>query len=238
MNTLLESIESGIDCKEWNSRIVKHTFVPWTSTYGSRSADILNRSEVSLRLFDRCAVPQLCEEFHKGSVDGRLPNSLPFGIAIVNLRLFAQDTTGRAGAASLVKTCGLRSISTTNVTACSSTSAPTKVLWAGDANLELLFRSVKLLCAASSVIASYPRSNSLLLEKCLGWKGICVEPGVREFAMLNKRGLRSCAAFNAAAADKDGHADFCKSQNLGVSPINSLPNVCNRCCGHTWGAGR
>ncbi len=53
-------------------------------------------------------------------------------------------------------------------------------------------------------------SNSLLLEKCLNWRGICVEPGVREFAMLSKRGLRSCTVFNAAAADRDGYADFCK----------------------------
>jgi hypothetical protein len=70
MNRLLESIENNIDCREWNERIVKHTFVPWTSTYGSRSADILNRSEVSLRLFDRCAVPDLCDAFRTGTVDG------------------------------------------------------------------------------------------------------------------------------------------------------------------------
>lgn len=54
-------------------------------------------------------------------------------------------------------------------------------------------------------------SNSLLLEKCLNWRGICVEPGVREFAMLSKRGLRSCSAFNAAAANKDGYAEFCET---------------------------
>ena len=71
MNGLLESIEHDISCGEWNQRIVKHTFVPWTSTYGSRSADILNRSEVSLRLFDRCAVPELCDAFRAGSVEGR-----------------------------------------------------------------------------------------------------------------------------------------------------------------------
>jgi hypothetical protein len=72
MNNLLESIEDGINCAEWNQRIVKHTFVPWTSLYGSRSADILNRSEVSLRLFHRCAVPELCEAFRTGSVDGHI----------------------------------------------------------------------------------------------------------------------------------------------------------------------
>ncbi len=54
-------------------------------------------------------------------------------------------------------------------------------------------------------------SNSLLLEKCLNWRGICVEPGVREFAMLSKRGLRSCAVFNVAASNTDGYADFCKT---------------------------
>ena len=70
MNGLLESIERDINCGEWNQRIVKHTFVPWTSTYGSRSADILNRSEVSLRLFDRCAVPELCDAFRAGSLEG------------------------------------------------------------------------------------------------------------------------------------------------------------------------
>jgi hypothetical protein len=57
-------------------------------------------------------------------------------------------------------------------------------------------------------------SNSLLLEKCLGWRGICVEPGLREFAMLSKPGLRSCAAFNAAAAATDGYADFCNSSHF------------------------
>jgi hypothetical protein len=73
MNALLESIEVDIKCQEWNDRVASRTFVPWTSTYGSRSADILNRSEVSLRLFDRCAVPELCKAFRTGSIDSHAP---------------------------------------------------------------------------------------------------------------------------------------------------------------------
>jgi hypothetical protein len=38
--------------------------------------------------------------------------------------------------------------------------------------------------------------------------------------MLSKRGLRSCTTFNAAAADKDGYADFCKAASQ-VLPPNS-----------------
>jgi hypothetical protein len=64
-------------------------------------------------------------------------------------------------------------------------------------------------------------SNSLLLEKCLNWRGICVEPGVREFAMLSKPGLRSCAVFNAAASNTDGYADFCEAvQGALLLPLN------------------
>jgi hypothetical protein len=42
---------------------------------------------------------------------------------------------------------------------------------------------------------------------------------VREFAMLSKRGLRSCVAFNAAAANKDGYAEFCETM-LKMLPQN------------------
>jgi hypothetical protein len=133
MNQLLESIENDIECSEWNERIVKHTFVPWTSLYGSRSADILNRSEVSLRMFDRCAVPDLCDAFRKGNVDGRTP------VAIARRgahRIVFQVTTGKAGAANLDRTFGLRSISTTNETAFLLTSVLMKARWEGGVHVE------------------------------------------------------------------------------------------------------
>jgi hypothetical protein len=129
MNGLLESIENDINCAEWNQRIVKHTFVPWTSVYGSRSADILNRSEVSLRLFDRCAVPDLCEAFRTGNIDGCIRH---FDSIRRQYRdALAQVTTGKAGAVNPDRICGLRNISATNATAFLSTSAPMRVPWEG-----------------------------------------------------------------------------------------------------------
>jgi len=49
-------------------------------------------------------------------------------------------------------------------------------------------------------------SNTLYLEKVLGWKGVCVEAGLGPFSMLIKN--RTCTCIHAFVSDKDEMIDF------------------------------
>jgi FkbM family methyltransferase len=49
-------------------------------------------------------------------------------------------------------------------------------------------------------------SNSLLLERQFGWRGICVEPNTRSFARLVR--ARSCVCLNCCLYDRPGEVSF------------------------------
>lgn len=49
-------------------------------------------------------------------------------------------------------------------------------------------------------------SNTLFFEENRNWKGICIEPGLREFENLNK--LRKSININACVSDYDGESEF------------------------------
>jgi FkbM family methyltransferase len=56
-------------------------------------------------------------------------------------------------------------------------------------------------------------SNTLLLERDYGWRGICVEPNDRFFARL--RHNRRCVCVNCCLYDRDATVDFIKAGTLG-----------------------
>ncbi len=55
-------------------------------------------------------------------------------------------------------------------------------------------------------------SNSLLLEKEFGWRGICVEPNDAMFAELSA--TRACACFNCCLSDAEGEVDFLEAAGV------------------------
>ena len=65
-------------------------------------------------------------------------------------------------------------------------------------------------------------SNTLYLEKELGWKGICVEAGKAPYSELVKN--RSCDCVNAFVSDKNEMIDF-KEMKYGQKRDTSLQRV-------------
>jgi hypothetical protein len=57
-------------------------------------------------------------------------------------------------------------------------------------------------------------SNSYVLEKVLGWEGICFEPNVAFFDLL--RWNRDCLCLPFALSDQDGTVDFIQAGYLGT----------------------
>jgi FkbM family methyltransferase len=51
-------------------------------------------------------------------------------------------------------------------------------------------------------------SNSYLLEKCLGWRGLCVEPRPGEMLRLQGANRTGCYAEEAALSSREGRAEF------------------------------
>lgn len=56
-------------------------------------------------------------------------------------------------------------------------------------------------------------SNTLLLERAYGWRGICVEPNERFFAELQRN--RSCLCVKCCLYDRDATVDFIEADTLG-----------------------
>jgi FkbM family methyltransferase len=54
-------------------------------------------------------------------------------------------------------------------------------------------------------------SNTLLLEREFGWRGICVEPNDRMYASLIRN--RRCHSVNCCLYDKEGHVEFLEAAN-------------------------
>lgn len=63
-------------------------------------------------------------------------------------------------------------------------------------------------------------SNTLLLEKSFGWKGICIEPNEHFFAALIKN--RSCNCINCCLYNHTGTVDFVEASTLG-GIVNEYP---------------
>jgi FkbM family methyltransferase len=56
-------------------------------------------------------------------------------------------------------------------------------------------------------------SNTMLLERVYGWRGICVEPNRRFFAELVRN--RHCVCLNCCLYDRDTHVDFIEADTIG-----------------------
>lgn len=51
-------------------------------------------------------------------------------------------------------------------------------------------------------------SNTLYLEDCLGWSGICIEPNPNAFTKLKENRLSKC--INVGISDTESEMDFCR----------------------------
>jgi FkbM family methyltransferase len=56
-------------------------------------------------------------------------------------------------------------------------------------------------------------SNTLLLERDYGWRGICVEPNRRFFAELERN--RRCLCLNCCLYDRDTNVEFIEAHTIG-----------------------
>ncbi|MBL8623414.1 MAG: FkbM family methyltransferase [Myxococcales bacterium] len=66
-------------------------------------------------------------------------------------------------------------------------------------------------------------SNSLVLERDHGWRGICVEPNPRFFERLVA--ARRCRCVNACLYDRDGEVEFVDAEVLGGIAADYPPSL-------------
>ena len=73
-------------------------------------------------------------------------------------------------------------------------------------------------------------SNTLVLERDLFWRGICVEAGENNFKKLAE--LRKCTCLNMVLSSRDGEEGFCENWTVGkvdiagkMTPAISLPTL-------------
>jgi FkbM family methyltransferase len=69
-------------------------------------------------------------------------------------------------------------------------------------------------------------SNTLLLERDYGWRGICVEPNRRLFAELERN--RRCLCLNCCLYDSDTSVDFIEADTLGGIVADYDPSLLNQ----------
>jgi FkbM family methyltransferase len=66
-------------------------------------------------------------------------------------------------------------------------------------------------------------SNSFVFDKCLGWKGLCIEPNIQYHADLKSK--RSCTVVPKCISDQSKSVGFDNAGPLGQISSNIVPNV-------------
>jgi FkbM family methyltransferase len=79
-------------------------------------------------------------------------------------------------------------------------------------------------------------SNTLLLERDYGWRGICVEPNESFFAQLRLN--RSCLCVNCCLYDRDATVDFIEADTLGGTVKDYHPSLRKQVDAVLGGAGK